>query len=91
MIGTYDGTIKTARSVRQTVPQGMGFLLLKETVMTGVLPSQDLKTMIKEGVINAQPQIIAEQIQATQYERILNNTNLTSYNNMNQFETIRNS
>ena len=31
--------------------------------MTGVLPSQDLKTMIKEGVINAQPQIIAEQIQ----------------------------
>ena len=63
VIGTYDGTIKTARSVRQTVPQGMGFLLLKETVMTGVLPSQDLKTMIKEGVINAQPQIISEQIQ----------------------------
>ena len=50
-------------SVRQTVPQGMGFLLLKETVMTGVLPSQDLKTMIEEGVINAQPQIISEQIQ----------------------------
>jgi dCTP deaminase len=63
VIGTYDGTIKTARPVRQTVPQGMGFLLLKETVMTGVLPSQDLKTMIKEGVINAQPQIISEQIQ----------------------------
>ena len=29
VIGTYDGTIKTARPVRQTVPQGMGFLLLK--------------------------------------------------------------
>ena len=63
VIGTYDGTIKTARPVRQTVPQGMGFLLFLETVMTGVLPSQDLKTMIKEGVINAQPQIISEQIQ----------------------------
>ena len=31
--------------------------------MTGVLPSQDLKTMIKDGVITAKPQIISEQIQ----------------------------
>ena len=43
--------------------QGLGFLLLKETTMTGVLPSQDLKTMIKDGVITAKPQIISEQIQ----------------------------
>ena len=45
------------------MPQGLGFVLLKEIVMTGVLPSQDLKTMIKEGVIDAKPQIISEQIQ----------------------------
>ena len=44
------------------MPQGLGFVLLKEIVMTGVLPSQDLKTMIKEGVIDAKPQIISEQI-----------------------------
>jgi len=38
-------------------------LLLKETFMTGVLPSQDLTKMIASGAITASPQIIDEQIQ----------------------------
>jgi dCTP deaminase len=38
-------------------------LLLKETFMTGVLPSQDLTKMIASGAIMASPQIIDKQIQ----------------------------